>query len=358
MRVRMCVAAGIALGTAAWASFQEAAATGEEFKLSFTLAPGIEFPFETKAEAGGGGCAPPTHRGLGEGKTANTCVPLVPQEIAVAPELNRIVVDTNGDGKPDEVIKGVAGTTIVQVRHGEGERVPYGVRFFNDGTGIWTYDRWGYMSGKVQGTTLVLIDENSNGEYDDLGKDRMVVGEGTQAHPLSELVSLAGKLYHLEVAPTGTSVRTRPYTGETGSLDLTTKFRSKGKLVSAVVKSGRNCFELGGRGAVSVPVGEYRLHSGVVAAAPQLAHLTQGEMKSFTVEAGKTTAVEWGTPVAIHFAHAFKEGTVSIQPSQIHVRGGAGEEYFAFKPMAFTPTVVVRDMRSDAVVQKGTMVLG
>jgi hypothetical protein len=214
------------------------------------------------------------------------------------------------------------------------------------------------MSGKVQGAKLVLIDENANGLFNDLGKDRMVVGEGTQAHPLSELVNLGGKLYHLEVAPAGTSVRTRPYAGETGSLDLSSKFRSRGKLVSAVVSSGRNWFEVGGRGPVTLPVGEYRLHSGVVAAAPQLAHLKQGRMEPIAVEAGKSSTIEWGLPVAIHFQHTFADATVSIQPDQIHVRGGTGEEYFAFKPMAFTPTVVVRDMRSDAVVQKGTMVLG
>jgi hypothetical protein len=355
MRVTMGVATALALGTAA-GSLQDS--QGEQFRLSFSLAEGIEFPFETNAEAGGGGCAPPKRHGLDAGATFDTCIPLKPQEIAVETEANRITVDTNGDGKPDEVIKGTAGAAVIQVRHGEEEPVRYGVRFFGDGTGVWTYDRWGYMSGKVRGVNLVLIDENANGLYNDFGKDRMVVGDGTQAHPLSDVVNLDGALHTLDVSPSGTSVRVRPYVGETGTLDLTTQYRSKGKLISAVVKGGRNWFDVGGKGPVTLPVGDYRLFSGVVAAAPQLAHLKQGEMKSFAVEPAKTTTLEWGLPVAIHFEHSFRDETVSIQPDRIHVRGGTGEEYFAFKPMAFTPTVVVRDMRSDAVVQKGTMVLG
>jgi hypothetical protein len=358
MRVRSIVAASILGSVAAWASQEtKAVAEGQEFKLSFSAAEGIAFPFETNAEAGGGGCAPPKRYELKPGKTAGTCIALSPQEIAVETEANRIVVDRNGDGKPEELIKGTEGTVTVQVSYGGGEKSSYAVRLFGDGSGNWTYDRWGYMSGKVQGTTLVLIDENANGLYDEVGKDRMVVGDGTQAHPLSPIVSLAGKLYELTVEPSGTRVRTRPYTGEVGTLDLASKFRSKGKLSSAVVKNGRNHFEVGG-GPATLPVGEYRLFSGVVSAVPQLAHLKQGEMRPFAVEAGKTTAVEWGMPVSIQFAHEFRDELVTIQPDKIHVLGATGEEYFAFKPMSFTPTVVVRDMRSDAVVQKGTMVLG
>lgn len=358
MRVRSGVAALLFAGAAAWAS-QETKALGgsEEFKLAFSAAEGVVFPFETNAEAGGSGCAPPKFYDLKASKTGSTCLALASNEVLVETETNKIHVDTNGDGKVDEVIKGTEGTVTVAVSYADGEKSSYAVRLYGDGSGAWTYDRWGYKSGKVQGTTLVLIDENANGIYNEVGKDRMVVGGGAQAHPLSPMVNLGGKLYELTIEPSGTRVHTRPYSGVVGVLDLTSKFRSKGKLASAVVKNNLNYFDVAGS-AVTLPAGEYKLFSGVISSAPQLAHLKQGAMKPFTVEVDKTTTLEWGMPVAIQFAHEFRDDLVSIQPGNIHIRGEKGEEYFGFKPMAFTPTVVVRDMRSDAVVQKGTMVLG
>jgi hypothetical protein len=358
MGVRYGAAIAILAGSAAWAS-QETRAAGEsqEFKLTPAAAEGIEFPFETNAEAGGGGCAPPARHPLGVSAAASVCIKLAGREVAVATEANRITVDTNGDGKVDQVVKGEEGTVTLQLSYAGGEKSAYTVRLFGDGSGAWSYDRWGYMTGKVHGTTLVLVDENANGFYNEAGKDRMVVGDGAQAHPLSPIVNLAGKLYELTIEPSGARVHTRPYTGEVGVLDLASKFESKAKLVSAVVKSGKNCFDVAGK-PITVPAGEYALFSGVVSSAPQLAHLKRGGMAPFVVEAGKTTTLEWGMPVAIQFKHEFKDEEVTIQPDQIHIRGQKGEEYFAFKPMAFTPTVVVRDMRSDAVVQKGTMVLG
>ena len=357
----MLVRSGAALlvaGAAAWASQEtKAVAGGEEFKLAFTAAEGNAFPFETNAEAGGGGCAPPVFKDLKASKAGGTCIALAASEVVVETEPNKIHLDTDGDGKVDEVIKGEQGTVTLAVSYPGGEKSSYAVRVFGDGSGKWTFDRWGYMSGKVQGTTLVLVDENGNGLYNDFGKDRMVVGGGTQAHPLSPVANLGGKLYELTIEPSGARVHTRPYAGEVGVLDLTSKFDSKGKLTSAVVKNNLNYFEVAGS-AVTLPIGEYRLFSGVVSSAPQLAHLKQGSMSAFLVEGGKTTTLEWGMPVAIQFSHSFRDRFVTIEPGQIHIRGERGEEYFAFKPMAFTPTVVVRDMRSDAVVQKGTMVLG
>ncbi len=364
MRVQFagCAAAVVAFGFVATALPQKApartAAESQEFKLTFSAVDGIEFPFETTAEAGGGGCAPPKRSELRGGKTWDTCIPLVPQEIAVEPEAHKVGVDTDGDGKPDKEIKGDEGSVTFKVTYADGEKSSYAVRLYGDEEGTWTYDRWGFMSGKVEGQTVVLIDENGNGLYNDKGTDRIVIGDGVYAHPLSSIVNLGDELYELEVAPSGTRVRTRPYMGESGVLDLTSEFRSKGKLVSAVVRGATQYFDVARKGGVALPAGEYRLFSGAISAPPQLAHLKQGEMEPFRVEAGKTLAVEWGTPVSIQFVHEYKDSVVTIQPEQIHVRGKSGEEYFAFKPMAFTPTVVVRDMRANAVVQKGTMCLG
>lgn len=335
-----------------------AAGEGQEFRLSFCAADGIEFPYETNSSAGGGGCAPPVRIDLTASKKGGACLALAGQEVAVATEPNKVIVDTDGDGKPDKVLKGTEGTATVSLERPGGERMPYAVRLFGDGEGNWTFDRWGYTSGKVEGVKITLIDENANGVYGEMWKDRIVVGDGAFAHPLSSVESLGGKLFYLDIDPSGTSVRTRPYKGEVGALDLTSAFRSKGKLESAVVTDNTNYFDVGGKGVVSLPVGTYKLYSGVVTARPQLAHLKQGAMKPFAIEAGKTLTPEWGTPVAISFKHEYAGGIVTIAPENTHVRGESGEEYFAFKPMAFTPTVVVRDMRADSVVQKGTMCLG
>ena len=91
--------------------------------------------------------------------------------------------------------------------------------------------------GIIDGQKIRIIDQNNNGRYDEYGKDAMVVGQGRYASFLSKVINVRGKLYSIEVSRDGRTLTYEPYAGKSGTLDMTTKFATKGKLLSAIVRS-------------------------------------------------------------------------------------------------------------------------
>jgi hypothetical protein len=260
-------------------------------------------------------------------------------------------VDTDGDGELDAKIKGAAGFAKLRAKSAAGAQVDYAVRVKFDGGYKWTPS--GVMTGKLLGQVVRVIDQDGNGRYDDYGSDALVVGAGTAASYLSRVVNIDGALHNLTISADGARIDTTPYTGECGTLDLASKFASRGELLSAVVKNGELSFNLAAaRSGMLVPVGKYEFSVGFVKKAGETAWIKRGRSSPLVVEAAALTALEWGGPVFAEFDYSKQGDTVVVSPN-VAFYGQAGEEYGPFAPEAKSPKILVTDKKTGKLVASG-----
>jgi hypothetical protein len=265
-----------------------------------------------------------------------------------------LAVDTNGDGKVEEKVKGIAGSVVLKGKTKDGQPLTYGVRIvmYN---GRWHYLPGSAMAGRLLGQDVKLIDLNGNGRYDDYGADAMIFGKGSAGSYLSKVVSTGGKLFQIEVAADGSSIKSAPFEGPTGTLNLASGFKVDGNLFSAVVLNEKdNCsFELSGnKNGLVVPAGDYRFMFGFVRNGAEQSKIRSGHSKPITVTAGKTTAVTWGTPLEIDFRYTVNKDQLTV-PIDIKFFGKLGEEYYDFKPEALSPRIVVFDKATKQKITEG-----
>lgn len=267
-----------------------------------------------------------------------------------------MAVDTNGDGKVDDKVKGVGGVATLKGKNAEGKSFTYSVRA-TPGSDGWTLAPGMMMVGRVAGVELKLIDLNVNGRFDELGVDAMVVGNAGSASFLSKTANLGGKLFSLTVSADGATATATPYEGAAGTLSLSKGWKSESaELAAAVVVSanGEHSFDLSdAKNGLLVPVGEYRLASGFAKKGGESVRIRGGDgMKPMVVEEGKATALAWGGPVQMDFAFTINKDVLTVPPDLKYV-GRAGEEYFEFKPDAKSPLIVVTDPETKQVVREG-----
>ncbi len=264
-------------------------------------------------------------------------------------------VDTNGDGKVDERVKGVGGSVVLKGKSSEGRAFSYAVRIINEGT-AWKYLSTCAMGGKVAGCDIKLIDLNGNGRFDEFGTDAMIVGSGKAASLLSRTISISGQLYSLSVTPGGDSVKVEPCTTPTGTVNLASGFKSEGgELQSAVIANaaGDISFELSAlKNGLTVPAGEYKLLWGFVRKGGETAKVRGTNCKPLTVEAGKSTSMAWGGPLDMDFEFSIDKDKLTVPPT-VKFMGRGGEEYYEFKPDAKSPKIIVYDAETKAVVVEG-----
>jgi hypothetical protein len=260
-------------------------------------------------------------------------------------------VDTNGDGKLDDRIKGAYGYTKLRGKTEEGERFNYAVRFKFERGYKWAASH--AMVGKLKGQTFKLIDQNNNGVYNDFGADAMIIGASDAASYLSRVVNLDGELYDIDVSEDGSEVSLEPYEGETGILNLAQGFDSKGKLIAAVVKEGDLSFDLArSPNGMKVPAGKYRLVSGYAGKAGETVWVRSGKSRPMEVQPDATYALEWGGPVVAEFDYKVRGDEITVQPD-VNFFGAAGEEYYRFKPNAKSPKILVMDAESGKLLASG-----
>lgn len=259
-------------------------------------------------------------------------------------------IDTDGDGKPDTKVVGKkddagnksALVTLSGVR--DGKEFRYTARLVDNGKG-WQFAASGAMVGMIDKTKVQLIDQNNNGNYNDIGEDAMIVGRSKIATFLSQTVNVGGELFTINVSADGTNLEYSPFEGEIGTLDLKSEMETQGKLVSAIVKStdGQHCFDLARvRSGMKVPAGDYRLQSGQLGLAKAAAFVRAGRMKAIEVNANETTKVAWGGPLKGEFLYQRQGVEVGISPADVTYYGKAGEEYKMWDPIGKSPTFVVK----------------
>ena len=263
-------------------------------------------------------------------------------------------VDTDGNGKPDEKVKGVGGTVVLKGRDRMGEKFEYAVRVVGGG-GSWSYASAGVMAGKVGGESVQLFDLDNDGTWGEIGVDGIIVGKGDVVSRLGNVLNCKGRLLTVQFSPDGRSALAEPYTGEVGTLNLAKGFTTRGKLLSAQVVSqdGAHCFDLGSaKSGMDVPAGVYSLQFGYAEKGNEHVKIRQGKMASFEVRATDDKEIEWGGPISCEFDWA-PEGKGKVRVEIPSYFGTAGAEYYQFQPDAKSPKILVLDGESGKEVGNG-----
>jgi hypothetical protein len=264
-------------------------------------------------------------------------------------------VDRNGDGKIDSKVKGVGGFLKLKGKDSNGKKFTYAVRMKKQGKG-WAYASSGYTTGKVKGAIVRLVDLNNNGSFNEFGTDGMIIGKGNAISYLSKVVNLKGELFKIDVTRNGKQITTNPYTGETGTLNVRRGFKSKGKLVSAVVThdSGDYSFDLASaKHGMRVPVGNYVLSAGYATAKSESVRMRAGRMKPVKVTKDETSVLEWGASLKAEFTYTRAGDKITIPPSSLKYFGKSGVEFYGWAPDARSPVFVVTAKGKKSEIDSG-----
>lgn len=254
----------------------------------------------------------------------------------------KLGIDTDGNGRADHDVKGVAGWAKLDGKDAEGESFDYAVRI-RKGAKDWEYASSGIYYGKIAGTPISLLDLNGNGIWNEVGKDGMVIGKGEAASYLSAVVNLDGVLYTLDVTPDGRSMSAQPYTGESGILDVVSGFETRGEMLSAVFSTRDRSFSFDlseAKEGLLVPTGEYELTTAFIAKKKDWVRVRRGEMRGVTVLANQPVSLAWGGPLVMRFGESrTSDEEVMVEPPTFW--GNGGEEYYDFFPTGRSPEIVV-----------------
>lgn len=290
---------------------------------------------------------------------AGNRLPLPGPAGALVVDGRKLGVDLDGDGQPDDFVKGINAVMQLQLQYEDGAKEPYTIEIVRgatttSATGVqsstFNFSRVCYRQATFKGVRLTLIDNDNDGIYNKLGTDALIVGSSQLAAGyLSDLVSIRGAIYELQVNPAGSVLRLRPWTGTTGKVKV--NFNAPGKLAAALLIQGNRCFDVSQPG-VSVPEGTYQLRWGAVVAGRD--HCQVQLSKTVTVTADSTTEVDFGGPFRLDFTATRNGAQLVISPYDHRVFGKDGEEYYGFSGLIL-PAIEIRDPESQKSLGKGKM---
>ncbi len=266
----------------------------------------------------------------------------------------KLIIDSDGNGKPDEVIKGLGGEALLKGKHKDGEKFQYAVRVRKERDN-WQFACGGVMTGKINGVPVSLIDQNNNGVWNEVGTDAMVVGKSSAASYLSKVINIKGELLEFSASEDGSSIIVTPYQGEAGILNAVEKYNTKGKLTSAVFSSRDRevSFELSqANKGMLVPINEYELTSATASESAGHVRIRRGSMRGITIKGGDEQIIQWGGPLRIEFTH-HRTDDESITVNLPTFYGDAEEEYYDFYPGGKSPSILVTDKKTGKEVWSG-----
>jgi len=266
----------------------------------------------------------------------------------------KLQIDTDGNGRTDEVVKGISGEALLKGKHSDGTKFQYALRIRKNQDN-WQFACSGMMTAKVNGIQVAIIDQNNNGIWNEIGTDAMIVGKSSAASYLSKVINVKGELFTLAVNAQGDSATLQPYQGESGTINVVEKYNSKGKLTSAVFTSvdGEMSFDLAqAKNGLRVPINEYELSSATAQKSVESVRIRRGSMRGITVKNGDEQVVAWGGPLRIEFTHH------RTDPENVTVNlptffGDAEEEYYDFFPGGKSPKILVTDKKTGKEVWSG-----
>lgn len=257
-------------------------------------------------------------------------------------EGTRLLVDTDGDGETDVSAEGKTAFLTLRGKTADGKPIAYSVRLKNDEG--WKFAPGGFLTGKIKGKRVRLIDQNNNGVFGDLGRDALIVGNGKTATFFSEVVNVDGELFEIDVTAGGTELSCATYEGPTGKLHLSCS--TKGKVMSAVVRSTDRRFSYDmarAKEGMRVPVGAYKLMNGELGLGKSRVTMKTGKSKPITVAKDQTRQVCWGGPIRAEFDYQRIGGKLHLSPDNVWLYGAAGELYKGWIPLGASPKFTITD---------------
>ncbi len=202
-----------------------------------------------------------------------------------------------------------------------------------------------YREAKVEGETLVLIDDNCTGSIGDpseraetigrgnptyIDNDALVVGKGRVA-PWSDIVSIAGRWWNLKVLdPHAKQLRIRELDVTTGQVVV----KWNGPVAPKVLAIGETeamkgaFFDVAGGTPVTVPAGRYEIAYGRLEAGKpgqmKQAWILKGESGAFDVKPGEVTTLDLGGPYTVDFKTEQRDKALVVLPKTLVVKEKSG----------------------------------
>ncbi|MFH0887702.1 MAG: hypothetical protein V1871_00645 [Planctomycetota bacterium] len=216
-----------------------------------------------------------------------------------------------------------------------------------------------FATGKIEGIELTLIDENGNGEYNEIGTDLMVFGKSPYGVPLSKIVSINKKLYECKVAPKGDQISLTPYDGKYGILDFISNFKCQSKLDYAILNFDDIYIDVANDKNIPLPCGIYTFWLGYMREGTSHVTIKQNGMQSVEITdelnsegQKKVTAIKWGASFRMDFQFTANNDKVTVSYGSIKVYGSSNEEYFNIFP-SLSPQIEIKDSNNLPAVPKG-----
>lgn len=205
------------------------------------------------------------------------------------------------------------------------------------------------------GSDGFFVDLNGDGKLSP-DKERMV---------LSRVVSLWGELYEVEVDAAGRNLSVKPFTGPTGTLEISLDLKNPADFTGQLFVNGEKgvsfLFDLAQSSKLAIPVGTYTLGEGMLTGkatgrTAQSTALFEKSGKAIVIDADIPQKIELGRPFTLEpvvKGRVARGGTISIAAK---ITGQAGEEYTTFLPRR-APTVKITKPNGAVIVQ-GNMQFG
>lgn len=212
-----------------------------------------------------------------------------------------------------------------------------------------------FATGKVEGIELTLIDENGNGEYNEIGTDLIVFGKSSYGVPLSKIVNINKKLYECQVSSNGEKISLTPYEGKYGILDFIGNFKCQSKLDYAILNLDDIYIDVANDKNILLPCGIYKFWLGYMQAGTSHVTIKQNGMQSIEITDElnsdgriKMTTINWGAPFRMDFKLSVVDNKIKIPYGSLKVYGSANEEYFNIFP-SLSPQIEVKDSKGQMV---------
>lgn len=274
------------------------------------------------------------------------------------PSPGSLKIDPAGGSVPKKKVSNKGGVvTLSGVKFADGEVGKYAVNFVRKGR-AWAYERACAMAGTVDGFKFLLVDDNSNGKYNEKGIDGFInLSGGNWVVPIGDVVKLGKKLYYVKINESGTTLKFQEYKGKAGLVDLSSGFKAKGKLDGIVINGKAGWFDVTEAGGHNVPVGEYRIFWGGVAKGKFYCTIGHGKLDPILVKENEKYEKVLGNKFTIVFTVSQNGSKITVN-SSMFVRGQSGEEYVDFGPDKITPEILITEAGKKVPLAKGRFCLG